>query len=184
MDKMDKFYTLKIAGLERKLPICQVNEHLDIAAFVMFSDVELTVAAAGELIKKIPECDVIVTAESKGIPLAHEMARQIGGGMKYIVARKMAKLYMKNPVSVDVKSITTAVEQKLWLSGDEAEYLKGKRVLIADDVISTGESLTAVEKLVNYAGGNIVGRAAVLAEGDAADREDIIYLEKLPLFFK
>ena len=112
------------------------------------------------------------------------MARQFGNGMKYIVARKMPKLYMRDPVSVDVKSITTATVQKLWLSKDEAEYLKGKRVLIADDVISTGESLDAVIKLVNYAEGNIVGKCAVLAEGDAADRHDIIFLEKLPLFFK
>ena len=173
---MDKFYTLNVAGLKRELPICEVNEKLDIAAFVMFSDVELTVACASELLKKTPEFDVIVTAESKGIPLAYEMARQVGNGMKYIVARKMPKLYMRNPVSVDVKSITTATVQKLWLSKDEAEYLKGKRVLIADDVISTGESLDAQ--------GNIVGKCAVLAEGDAADRHDIIFLEKLPLFFK
>lgn len=181
---MDKFYTLNVAGLKRELPICEVNEKLDIAAFVMFSDVELTVACAAELLKKTPEFDVIVTAESKGIPLAYEMARQVGNGMKYIVARKMPKLYMRDPVSVDVKSITTATVQKLWLSKDEAEYLKGKRVLIADDVISTGESLEAVIKLVSYAQGDIVGKCAVLAEGDAADRHDIIFLEKLPLFFK
>lgn len=179
-----RFYTLEVAGLKRELPICEVNEHLDIAAFIMFSDVELTVASAKELIKKIPECDVIVTAESKGIPLAYEMSRQLGNGMRYIVARKMAKLYMRDPVSVNVKSITTASEQKLWLSSDEANYLRGKRVLIADDVISTGESLDAVIKLVEYAGGSIVGKCAVLAEGDAAERHDIIFLEKLPLFFK
>ncbi len=177
-------YKLHVAGLERDLPICPVNDKLDIAAFIMFSDVELTVACARELIKKIPECDVIITAESKGIPLAYEMARQIGNGMKYIVARKMAKLYMHDPVSVNVKSISTAVEQKLWLDKNEADYLKGKRVLIVDDVISTGESLEAVKKLVDYAGGNIVGQCAVLAEGDAKDRDDIIFLEPLPLFFK
>ncbi len=177
-------YKLHVAGLERDLPICPVNDKLDIAAFVMFSDVELTVACARELIKKIPECDVIITAESKGIPLAYEMARQIGNGMKYIVARKMAKLYMHDPVSVNVKSISTAVEQKLWLDKNEADYLNGKRVLIVDDVISTGESLEAVKKLVDYAGGNIVGMCAVLAEGDAKDRDDIIFLEPLPLFFK
>lgn len=177
-------YKLHVAGLERDLPICPVNEKLDIAAFIMFSDVELTVACAEALIKKIPECDVIITAESKGIPLAYEMARQIGNGMKYIVARKMAKLYMHDPVSVNVKSISTAVEQKLWLDKNEADYLKGKRVLIVDDVISTGESLEAVRKLVDFAGGNIVGQCAVLAEGDAKDRDDIIFLEPLPLFFK
>ncbi len=181
---MDKFYTLNVAGLTRELPICPVNEHLDIAAFIMFSDVELTVACARELIKKVPECDVLVTAESKGIPLGYEMARQMGNGMKYIVARKSVKLYMKDPIGVNVKSITTANEQKLYLDRDEANYLKGKRVLIVDDVISTGESLEALKKLVNAAGGEIVGQAAVLAEGDAAERDDIFFLEELPLFFK
>ena len=178
---MDKFYTLKVAGLERKLPICPINEKLYIAGFVMFSDVELTVAAAKELIKKVPEHDVIVTAESKGIPLAYEMARQLDE--KYIVARKMNKLYMQSPIHVEVKSITTEKLQMLYLDSTEADYLTGKRVLIVDDVISTGESLHALETLVNSAGGKIVGKAAVLAEGDAADRKDIIYLEKLPMFF-
>ncbi|MBQ8868611.1 MAG: adenine phosphoribosyltransferase [Oscillospiraceae bacterium] len=178
---MDKFYTLKVAGLERQLPICPINEKLYIAGFVMFSDVELTIATAKELIKKVPEHDVIVTAESKGIPLAYEMARQLNE--KYIVARKMNKLYMQDPIHIDVKSITTEKVQTLYLDSTEAEYLSGKRVLIIDDVISTGESLHALESLVNSAGGNIVGKAAVLAEGDAADRKDIIFLEKLPLFF-
>lgn len=178
---MDKFYTLKVAGLERQLPICPINEKLYIAGFVMFSDVELTIATAKELIKKVPEHDVIVTAESKGIPLAYEMARQLNE--KYIVARKMNKLYMQEPIHVDVKSITTEKVQTLYLDSTEAQYLKGKRVLIIDDVISTGESLHALESLVASAGGNIVGKAAVLAEGDAADRKDIIFLEKLPLFF-
>lgn len=178
---MDKFYTMKIAGLERKLPICPINEKVYIAGFVMFSDVELTIAAAKELIKKVPEHDVIVTAESKGIPLAYEMARQLNE--KYIVARKMTKLYMQSPIHVEVKSITTEKLQMLYLDSTEADYLTGKRVLIIDDVISTGESLRALETLVNSAGGKIVGKAAVLAEGDAADRKDIIYLEKLPMFF-
>ncbi len=175
-------YKMTIAGLERELPICPLNEKLDIAAFIMFSDVELTVACAEELIKKCPECDVIITAESKGIPLAYEMARQLG--KPYVVARKSVKLYMTNPVSVSVKSITTANEQTLYLSEEKAELIKGKRVLIVDDVISTGESLIALEKLVASAGGEITAKAAVLAEGDAADRDDIIFLEKLPLFFK
>lgn len=181
---MSEFYTLHVAGLERKLAICPVNEHLDIAGFIMFSDVELTVACARDLLKKAPEFDVIVTAESKGIPLAYEMARQAGNGMKYIVARKMPKLYMRDPISVDVRSITTAADQKLWLDKNEADYISGKRVLIVDDVISTGESLEALKKLVDYAGGKIVGQAAVLAEGNAAKRDDIIFLEELPLFFK
>lgn len=175
-------YTLKVAGLERQLKICPINEHLDIAGFVMFSDVEITVATATELIKKIPDCDVIITAESKGIPLAYEMARQTG--KKYFVARKSVKAYMKDPISINVHSITTAGTQTLYLDSNEADFIKGKRVVIVDDVISTGESLKAVENLVNRAGGNIVGKAAVLAEGDAAQRTDIIYLETLPLFFK
>ena len=148
----------------------------------MFSDVELTIACASELIKKTPAADVIVTAESKGIPLAYEMARQLG--IKYIVARKSTKLYMKNPIAVNVKSITTANLQTLYLDSTEAEYLSGKRVLIVDDVISTGESLNALDKLVSESGGNLVGQCAVLAEGDAALRNDIIFLEPLPVFPK
>ena len=173
---------MKIAGLERELPRCPLNEKMDIAAFVMFSDVELTVASAEELLKKCGDFDVILTAESKGIPLAYEMARQ--SGKPYVVARKSVKLYMSDPVEVTVKSITTVNVQKLYLSKEKAELLSGKRVLLVDDVISTGESLKALEKLTAAVGGEIAGEAAVLAEGDAADRDDIIFLEKLPLFFK
>lgn len=175
-------YKMTIAGLERELPLCPLNEKLDIAAFVMFSDVEITVAAAGELLGKCPEFDVILTAESKGIPLGYEMARQ--SGKPYVVARKSVKLYMSEPLSVTVRSITTASEQTLYLSAEKAELIKGKKVLIVDDVISTGESLKALEKLTECAGGIISAKAAVLAEGEAADRTDIIFLEKLPLFFK
>ena len=175
-------YKMTLAGLERELPLCPLNEKLDIAAFIMFSDVEITVASAEELLNKCPEFDVILTAESKGIPLAYEMARQ--SGKPYVVARKSVKLYMTNPVAVTVKSITTASEQTLYLSAEKAEMIKGKNVLVVDDVISTGESLKALEELVSSAGGNISAKAAVLAEGDAADRTDIIFLEKLPLFFK
>lgn len=176
------YYKMNIAGLERSLKICPLNDKIDIAAFVMFSDVELTVAAASELIKKCPECDVILTAESKGIPLAYEMARQLG--ITYVVARKSVKLYMSDVISVDVKSITTTATQTLYLDGDKANMLKGKRVLIVDDVISTGESLNALTALLDECGVKPVGCAAVLAEGDAASRDDIIYLEYLPLFFK
>lgn len=175
-------YKMTIAGLERELPICPLNEKLDIAAFIMFSDVEITVASAAELLKKCPEFDVIITAESKGIPLGYEMSRQ--SGKPYVVARKSVKLYMSDPVAVTVKSITTAAEQTLYLSAEKAAMIKGKKVLVADDVISTGESLKALEMLVESAGGEISAKAAVLAEGDAADRSDIIFLEKLPLFFK
>lgn len=178
-----KTYELHVAGLTRQLPICKVNDKLDIAAFVMFGDVELTVECAKELIKKAPEHDVIITAEAKGIPLAYEMARQMGVN-RYLIARKMPKLYMKNPLAVEVQSITTAKKQTLYIDQDDSEFLRGKRVLIVDDVISTGESLHAVETLVEKAGGNIVGRMAVLAEGDAQQRPDITYLEPLPLFFK
>ncbi|MBR6338028.1 MAG: adenine phosphoribosyltransferase [Ruminococcus sp.] len=175
-------YTLNVAGLTRELPLCPVNESLDIAAFVMFSDVELTVKCAEELLKKAPGFDIIVTAESKGIPLAYEAARQ--SGKNYIVARKSVKLYMTDPISVNVKSITTAAEQTLYLSKEDAKRIKGKRVLILDDVISTGESLIAIEKLVEAAGGSIAAEGAVLAEGDAAKRDDIIFLEELPVFPK
>lgn len=179
---MAQYYEMKIAGCKRQLPICAVNDKLDIAAFIMFGDVEITVKSAKALLKLAPKFDFIITAEAKGIPLAYEMARQ--AGTDYLVARKGIKVYTTNPVAVDVKSITTDAVQHLYLADYEAERIKGKRVLIVDDVISTGESLTAIESLVNAAGGNIVGKAAVLAEGDAADRDDIIFLEKLPLFFK
>ena len=175
------YYEMTIAGLQRQLPLCPVNEDLYIGAFIMFGDVEITVAAAEALLKKAPEFDILVTAESKGIPLVHEMARQAGHN-EYVVARKGAKLYMKDIVSTEVDSITTDHIQTLCLGKTEADLIRGRRVLIVDDVISTGESLKSLEVLVNQVGGNIVGRMTVLAEGEAADRDDIIYLEKLPLF--
>lgn len=175
-------YKMKICGLERELPLCPVDDKLDIAAFVIFGDVELTIAASEALIKKCPEFDYIVTAEAKGIPLAYEMARQ--SGKPYYICRKGPKLYMKDVVMVDVRSITTNKVQTICFDGDEGRSMTGKRVLIVDDVISTGESLTAIETVLQKFDVNVVGKAAILAEGDAADREDIIYLEKLPLFFK
>ena len=174
-------HRMTIAGLERDLPICPVNENLSIAGFVIFGDPELTVACARELLSRAPEYDYIITAEAKGIPLAHEMARQAGNA-KYILARKGPKLYMRDIFDVAVHSITTAKEQRLYLDGADAQLMKGKRILVVDDVISTGESLAALEVLVEKAGGIICGRMAILAEGDAQDREDLIYLEKLPLF--
>ena len=182
MGERNDAYTLNVAGLKRELVICPVNEKLDIAAFVMFSDVELTIACAKELLKIVPEHDVLITAESKGIPLAYEMSRQ--SGKKYFLARKSKKLYMKNTVEVSVRSITTANIQKLYMDLDDMKQLEGKKVLLVDDVISTGESISALEKLVEQAKGMIAGKAAVLAEGDAAKRKDIIFLETLPLFFK
>lgn len=179
---MDKeYYSMKIAGLERHLPLCPLNEKLYIAGFVMFGDVELTKACAKALLEKAPEHDIMITAESKGIPLLYEMARQAGEN-EYIVARKGPKLYMQDVHMTYVDSITTEHRQMLCLGKAERLLMEGKRVLIVDDVISTGESLRALEKLVTEQGGKIVGKMAVLAEGDATKRDDIIYLEKLPLF--
>lgn len=174
-------YRINIAGLERDLKICPLNENLSIAAFILFGDVELTVHCAKELLARAPEFDVMITAESKGIPLAYEMAKQAGVN-RYILARKGVKVYMTNVVKYELTSITTQHKQTLYLDGEDAAYMKGKRVLIVDDVISTGESLAALESIVEQSGGQIVGRMAVLAEGDAQERKDIVYLEKLPLF--
>lgn len=179
--KMKEFYTIDIAGLKRDLQLCKLNESLYIGAFVMFGDVELTKKSAEALLAKAPEYDVMITAESKGIPLLYEMARQAGHNY-YVIARKSPKLYMKDVISVEVDSITTSHRQTLYLDSKDIEAMRGKRVLVVDDVISTGESLAALEKLINAAGGNIVAKMAVLAEGDAIGREDITYLAPLPLF--
>ena len=174
------YYRMNVAGLDRDLPVCRVTDDLYIAGFIIFGDPELTVACARELLAKAPAYDYLITAEAKGIPLIHEMARQAGDST-YFVARKAPKLYMRDMFEVTVNSITTAKEQHLYLDGVDAEKMKGKRILVVDDVISTGESLSALEALVEKAGGIICGRMAILAEGDAQNREDLIYLEKLPL---
>ena len=174
-------HTMTIAGLERNLPLCRVNDDLYIGAFVIFGDAPLTVACAAELLKKAPEYDYLITAEAKGIPLAHEMARQHGDA-DYFIARKHTKLYMTSVFESTVRSITTDAEQHLYLDGKDAEKMRGKRILIVDDVISTGESLRAIEALAEKAGGIICGRMAILAEGEAQKRPDLIYLEKLPVF--
>lgn len=179
---MADFYEMTIAGVKKKLPLCPINENLDIAGFVIFGETEMTVNAVGEILKKAPEFDCILTAEAKGIPLGYEMSRQ--SGKKYFVARKGAKLYMQELFKVEVQSITTENRQTLYLDKAEADEMKGKRILILDDVISTGESLKALEILCDKIGANVVARAAVLAEGDASKRDDIIFLEELPLFFK
>ena len=174
-------YPLQVAGLKRDLPICKVTDDLYIGAFVIFGDVELTVACASALLKIAPEFDYMISPEAKSIPLIHEMARQ-NGNNKYILARKVPKLYMCDLFKAEVTSITTAKPQALYLDGGDARLMEGKRILIVDDVISTGESIRAVEELVKKAGGILAGKIAILAEGDAKDRDEILYLEALPLF--
>ena len=176
-------YPITVAGLQRDLPICKVTDDLYIGAFICFGDAELTVACAREMLKLVDQdsYDYLFTAEAKSIPLIHEMARQ-SGAAKYFIARKGPKAYMPDPIPVEDKSITTAGVQKLYLGRDDADMIRGKRILLMDDVISTGGSIHAMEALVNMAGGTVVGRIAVLAEGAAADRTDIKYLERLPVF--
>ena len=176
-------YPMEVAGLKRDLPICKVSDDLYIGAFIVFGDAELTVACARELLKLVPadSYDYMFTAEAKSIPLIHEMARQ-SGAQKYFIARKGPKAYMPDPIHVEDKSITTAGVQKLYLGRDDADLIRGKRILIMDDVISTGGSLHAMEELVKLAGGTVTGKVAVLAEGDAQKRDDIKFLAPLPLF--
>ena len=176
-------YSMEIAGLKRELPLCKITDDLYIGAFICFGDAELTEACGRELLKLVPaeNYDYLFTAEAKSIPLIHEMARQ-SGAKKYFIARKGAKAYMPDPLCVEDKSITTAGTQKLYLGRDDADLIRGKRILLIDDVISTGGSLLAMEALVKEAGGTVAGRIAVLAEGGAADRDDIKFLAPLPLF--
>ena len=177
-------YKMTIAGLERELPICKVTDDFYIGAFIMFGDAELTVACARDLLKMAEniEFDYLFTAEAKSIPLIHEMARQINA-KKYFIARKARKVYMPDPISVEDRSITTLGVQQLYLGRDDADMIRGKKILIVDDVISTGGSLRAMEALVKEAGGTIVGRMSVLAEGENAQkRGDIMYLAPLPTF--
>lgn len=175
-----EYYNLKLCGLNRKLPIIQISDKLKIASFVLLGDCELAQKAGYELSKDL-SCDIIVTAEAKGITLAHEIAKNLG--MKnFVVARKSIKAYMNDTIEVEVDSITTKNTQKLYLDSEDIEKIKGKKVAIVDDVISTGKSLEALEKLVTKAGGNIVKKLSILAEGDASKRDDIVFLEKLPLF--
>ena len=175
-------YKISIAGVERDLQLFPVDENVSIAAFILFGDVEVTEKAAAALLEKCPAHDVVVSAEAKGIPLCYEMARQ--GCREYVIARKSVKVYMRNCTEVVVNSITTAREQKLYLGDDDVKFLRGKRVLLVDDVVSTGESLAALEHLMDSCGAEIVGKACVLAEGEAKNRDDIIFLEPLPLFTK
>lgn len=178
---MEKYYTLNVAGLTRELPIIQISKDLSIASFVILGDTELVLAAAPEIVKRLPKVDILMTAEAKGIPLVFEMSRLMNM-KKYVVARKSIKPYMDSPLVDEVVSITTQKKQILCLDKKDAEMIKGKSVAIIDDVISTGESIQAVERLIENAGGVVAARAAILAEGDAAKRKDIIFLETLPLF--
>ena len=181
MEMIPLTYKITVAGVTRDLPLCPLNDSLTIAAFVIFGDVELTCACAAELLKRAPAFDYMVAPEAKAIPLIHEMARQSGRN-EYFLVRKKKKAYMSGVFEVEDRSITTSGSQKLYMDGADAKKMNGKRILILDDVISTGGSLAAVENLVNQAGGIVAGRMAVLAEGDAALRDDIIFLERLPLF--
>ena len=177
------YYNMTIAGCERALPLCPLTDELMIGAFVIFGDPELTTACSEALLAKVPAYDYMITAEAKGIPLIHEMAR-MAGNQKYMLARKGPKLYMRDILDVTVHSITTAKEQHLYLDGADAALMRGKRILIVDDVVSLGDSMRALEQLVEAAGGIVCGRATILAEGDAAKRDDLVYLERLPLFTK
>ena len=176
-----KTYTLHVAGLTRELPIIKLSYDLSIASFVILGDTEIVKKTAPMIAKKLPEVDFVVTAEAKGIPLAYEISKILNLN-EYIVARKSIKAYMEEPIEVEVNSITTTNSQKLYLNNQDAKKIKGKRVALVDDVISTGQSLKALERLVEKAGANVVAKAAILAEGDAKDRKDIIFLEALPTF--
>ncbi len=178
---MKQTYTLNIAGLSRSLPLVPISDDIQIASFVILGDVELTVRCAAELAALTPQFDVMITAEAKGIPLIHEIARQLGM-KKYLIARKSVKVYMEEPCSIQVSSITTSNEQRLYLDKADMDYMRGKRVLVIDDVVSTGESLQAIQNLVELSGGKVVASMAILAEGGAKDRDDIIFLQELPLF--
>lgn len=176
-----QYYDLKVAGITRRLPIIRVTDRLEIASFVILGDAELVIAAAKELSGRLPEVDYLITAEAKGIPLVQELAH-VMGMKRYFVARKSVKPYMVEPLVTEVYSITSQVRQILCLEKEESEMIRGRRILIVDDVISTGESVKAMEQLIRRAGGKVAGKAAILAEGGAADRRDIVYLEKLPVF--
>ena len=172
-----KYFDFEILGLKRKLPFVQIGDNLALASFVILSDVELIQRVAPELLKKLPEVDILMTAEAKGMCLTYEMTRLMG--LKdFVVARKSRKPYMQNPISHTVHSITTQKEQTLWLGGCEAEKIRGKRVALIDDVIATGESINAIEELAKAAGAQVVAKAAILAELESVQREDIIYLKE------
>ncbi|MDI9497205.1 MAG: phosphoribosyltransferase family protein [Bacillota bacterium] len=174
-------YRLELAGVTRWLPKIRISDKLTIASFVILGDCELVRHAAPELDRLLPDYDCLVTAEAKGITLVYELSR-IRNIDRFIVARKSTKAYMADPLGTSLQSITTHEPQNLYLDGHEAAAIRGRRIAIVDDVISTGESLAALEQLVTLAGAKVVAKAALLAEGAAAERDDIIFLQKLPLF--
>ena len=178
-----KEYSIEVAGVKRTLPFVDINDELAFASFVVISDSELISVVAPIIANRIQDCEVIVTAEAKGIALAHEISRLLGL-KKFVVARKSMKSYMRDTIKTSVKSITTTNTQDLFLDGEDIQTIKGKRVCLLDDVVSTGDSLLALETLVNKAGAIVTYKACILAEGDAADRDDLIFLQKLPLFRK
>ena len=179
---MDKFYTVDICGRKENLPILPLPSCVNICFFNLHGDVELTEHCAKKLAERIAKYkpDVLITAESKGLQLTHCAARYMGHKV-YAVARKSRKLYMQDGISVDAKTITTGEIQHLYLSARDVDLLRGKKVAIVDDVISTGAANAALEQLVTKAGGEVICRAFVLAEGDAKDRKDIEYLAAIPL---
>ena len=177
-----KYHTVDIEGFKADLPILTLPSGLGIAFFNLHGDNELTEHCAKKLAERLGDCEVIITAESKGLQLAHCTARELGQRY-YAVARKSKKLYMQDGIEITIEaSITTGTPQKLYLSKHDVELIKGKKVAIVDDVVSTGASLSGLEALVEKAGGIIHKKAFVLAEADAADRTDVIYLATIPLF--
>lgn len=177
---MERFYTVDINGFKTDLPVLPLPSGISICFFNLHGNVDLTEHCGKELAKLLDGCDVVLTAESKGLQLSHVIARELGQKF-YAVCRKSKKLYMQDGIEATVQSITTGGEQTLYLSKHDADLLKGKKVAIVDDVVSTGGSLLGLEKIVSLAGGEIYKKAFVLAEGEAADRDDIVYLAKIPI---
>ena len=176
-----RYYEVDLDGYKAKLPVMKLPSGISICFFNLHGHSELTEHCGKKLAKLIPECDALITAESKGLQLTHVIARELNQP-RYAVARKSKKLYMQDGLDIVIdSSITTGKEQHLYLSQDDAELIKGKKVVIVDDVISTGASLSGLEKIVELAGGTVVGKAFVLAEGEAKDRKDVIYLNSIPI---